>query len=178
MEFPACEDVVMDPTPGRLLLATPQMLEPTFHRTVILMLEHNMVGSLGVVLNRPTEVRIADALPGWATAVGEPEVLFAGGPVEPAGILGIGRGLDGEISPADLDRGPSAVGPVRLFQGYAGWGHGQLDYELTEDAWWVVDSNPEDLFAEDPSELWYQVLGRLPDDRSMLRHMPDDPSLN
>jgi len=168
----------MDPTPGRLLLATPQMLEPTFHRTVILMLEHNVVGSLGVVLNRPTDVRIVDALPDWATAVGAPEVLFAGGPVEPAGILGIGRSMDGEISPADLDRGPSAVGIIRLFQGYAGWGHGQLDYELTEDAWWVVESNPEDLFAEDPAELWYQVLGRQPDNRSMLRHMPDDPSLN
>lgn len=168
----------MEPTPGRLLVATPQLLDPNFHRTVILVLEHNDVGSLGVVLNRPTATDVAEALPGWERAVGEPAVLFEGGPVEPTGVLGVGRDEHGHIAPAELERGPDAVGPVRLFQGYAGWSPGQLEMELAEEAWWVLAAQPDDVFGDDPTELWYRVLGRQPDARSMLRLWPDDPRVN
>lgn len=168
----------MDPTPGRLLLATPQMMDPNFDRTVILMLEHNDVGSLGVVLNRPSEVPVSEALPGWEDAVMAPSVIFAGGPVEPTGILGIGRDMDGRVSPAELQEGPEVVGLVRLFHGYTGWGPDQLVEELAENAWWVVESAPGDLFNDDPAQLWYEVVGRLGDNRSMLRNLPDHPSMN
>ncbi len=159
-------------------MATPQLLDPNFRRTVILILEHNDVGSLGVVLNRPTSVPVDEALPGWEEAVGAPPVLFAGGPVEPTGVLGVGRTPEGEIAPAALELGPGAVAPVRLFQGYAGWSPGQLDAELAEDAWWVIEAVPDDVFGDDPSELWYAVLGRQRDDRSRFGLWPDDPRLN
>ena len=168
----------MDPLPGQLLVATPQLLDPNFHRTVVLMLEHNELGSLGVVINRPTEVPVLDALPGWEDVAVEPAVLFAGGPVEPTGVLGVGRSSDGTVVPAELERGPDEVGPVRLFQGYSGWSPGQLQMELEEEAWWVIDAEDDDVFADDPSELWYRVLGRQRDERAMFRFWPDDPRLN
>ena len=142
------------------------------------MLEHNDVGSLGVVLNRPSEVPVSEALPGWEDAVMAPSVIFAGGPVEPTGILGIGRDMDGRVSPAELQEGPEVVGLVRLFHGYTGWGPDQLVEELAENAWWVVESAPGDLFNDDPAQLWYEVVGRLGDNRSMLRNLPDHPSMN
>jgi putative transcriptional regulator len=168
----------MEPSPGQLLVATPQLLDTNFLRTVILVLEHNDVGSLGVVLNRPTELAVTEALPGWEVAVMAPAVLFAGGPVERGGILGIGTNDSGEVVPADLELGPDDVGPIRLFEGYAGWSPGQLAVEIAEESWWVLDVDDGDVFGDDPRELWYQVLGRQSDSRSMLRHFPDDPSLN
>jgi len=164
--------------PGQLLVATPMLGERTFHRTVILMLEHNEAGSLGVVLNRPSDVTVAESFPGWQDATVEPMVLFTGGPVEPTGVLGVGRNRDGEVAPADLELGPAEVGPVRLFQGYAGWSPGQLDMELAEDAWWVIDAQDEDIFGNEPGELWYRVLGRQSDDRARYGLFPDDPRLN
>ena len=168
----------MGPAPGQLLVATPMLGERTFHRTVILMLEHNDAGSLGVVLNRPSEVTVAESFPGWEVATVEPTVLFTGGPVEPTGVLGVGRNSEGDVSPADLELGPMNVGPVRLFQGYAGGAAGQLERELAEDAWWLGDAHDDDIFGPEPQELWYRVLGRQPDDRSRYRLFPDDPRLN
>ena len=164
--------------PGQLLVATPILGESTFHRTVILMLEHNEAGSLGVVLNRPSAVAVADSFPGWEEATVSPMVLFEGGPVEPSGVLGVGRNNAGEVAPADLELGPAGVGPVRLFQGYAGWSPGQLAMELGEQAWWIIDAEDDDIFGNEPRELWYNVLGRQSDERSRYRLFPDDPRLN
>ena len=168
----------MEPVPGQLLVATPQLLDPNFVRTVILILEHNDVGSLGVILNRPTTTALTEALPGWEIAAHVPAVLFAGGPVALGGILGVGTNSSGDVAPADLELGPDAVGPVRLFQGYAGWSPGQLEAELAEESWWLLDTAPDDVFGDDPAELWYRVLGRQNDSRSLLRLFPDDPKLN
>ena len=81
----------------------------------------------------------------------------------------------------DLSVDPSqfaeSVDPVLVFTGYAGWGAGQLDMELAEGAWWVFDSEPDDLSA-DPAELWHQVLARQSSAATLLREHPDDPSLN
>lgn len=168
----------MGPMPGRLLVATTLLLDSNFHRTVILLLEHNEEGSIGVVINRPTEVPVDQALPGWEEAAVEPQVLFSGGPVEPTGVLGVGRDAEGDLGAAELELGPLAVGPVRLFQGYAGWSAGQLVAELEEGAWWVIEAEPSDIFSDDPGELWYEVLGRQKDRRSMFRFWPDDPRSN
>src|SRR5262249_29551527 len=83
---------------GRLLVATPDLDDPNFFRSVVLVLEHNREGALGVVLNRPGATAVATPLPAWAALVVEPAVLFVGGPVQPEAAIGIGRRVDGDAA--------------------------------------------------------------------------------
>src|SRR5687768_2508756 len=131
-----------EPVRGKLLVATPDLEDPNFFRTVVLMLEHTDDGALGVVLNRPTIAELTEPLPAWAPMAAEPAVVFTGGPVQPEAAIGLGRRTPGEGEPdgfaalfgdlgtVDLERPPDAVVPVidriRVFAGYAGWGPGQL----------------------------------------------------
>ncbi len=183
------------PVAGCLLLATPVIAEPTFFRTVVLLLEHDdAVGSLGVVLNRPMELTVADTLPAWAGLTSPPGVLFAGGPVAEGSALALGRvttadplpagvtSVFGPLAVVDLDTevsvAGSVVGELRLYSGYAGWGPGQLRNELRSQAWWVLPSLPGDWFSTDPSELWYRVLGRQGGSWAMWAHAAEDPEVN
>jgi putative transcriptional regulator len=178
---------------GRLLVATPALSDPNFDRAVVLLLDHDGDGSLGVVLNRPTPVGVADVLDDWADHTGEPAVVFQGGPVSPASALGVAvvpggdgpagwRRVHGAIGLVDLESPPgplgAALGSLRIFAGYAGWGAGQLEGELTEGAWYVVESEPGDVSSPTPERLWRDVLRRQRGELAMLATYPDDPSLN
>ncbi len=178
---------------GSLLVATPLLDDPNFRRTVVLVLEHDDEGALGVVLNRPSEVEVGSALPEWGDRVVRPEVIFVGGPVSQGGVLGLARAAADDVGPGwnpvlpngigslDLDLAPDEIGPfepARVYSGYAGWGAGQLEAELAEHAWWVVDARHEDLFASDPDTLWTRVLARSDDNLPLFAHFPPDPSLN
>lgn len=169
-------------TAGRLLVAAPALEDPNFRRTVVYMLAHDPDGALGLVLNRPGKLPAAAALPHWASRAAEPALLFQGGPVEPGGVIGLGRRVDGSAVALDLAEEPETVGPdagiVRLFAGYAGWGPGQLDGELSLGGWLVVDATPEDAFTAEPADLWRAVLRRQPGSTGWLADYPDDPSLN
>ena len=179
---------------GRLLVATPALADPNFDRAVVLLLDHDEEGSLGVVLNRPTPVDVGDILEGWADLAGEPGVVFQGGPValdsalalavvpgEDSGPLGWRR-VHGAIGLVDLEAPPellaSALGSLRIFAGYAGWGPGQLEDELVEGAWYVVESEPGDVSSPSPERLWREVLRRQRSELAMVATYPDDPSLN
>ncbi|MEH6379586.1 YqgE/AlgH family protein [Streptomyces sp. KLMMK] len=190
---------------GRLLVATPALADPNFDRAVVLLLDHDEEGSLGVILNRPTPVGVADILESWAALAGEPGVVFQGGPVSLDSALGVavvpGEGGDktgasavagdgplgwrrvhGAIGLVDLEAPPellaAALGSLRIFAGYAGWGPGQLEDELVEGAWYVVESEPGDVSSPDPSQLWRAVLRRQRNELAMVATYPDDPSLN
>lgn len=182
---------------GRLLVATPALADPNFDRAVVLLLDHDEEGSLGVVLNRPTPVDVADILQAWAGLAGEPGVVFQGGPVSLDAALGVAvvpggtsgddgplgwRRVRGAIGLVDLETPPEllapAVGSLRIFAGYAGWGPGQLEDELEEGAWYVVESEPGDISSPDPERLWRQVLRRQRNELAMVATYPDDPSLN
>ena len=177
---------------GRLLVATPALADPHFERSVVFVLEHDNEGALGVVLNRPTPVDVSEVLEPWAELAGEPGVVFQGGPVAldaalalavvpGAGPLGWRR-VHGSIGVVDLDAPPEVlaaeVGSLRVFAGYAGWGAEQLERELDEGAWYVVDSEPGDVCAPEPERLWRAVLRRQHGSLAMLATYPDDPSLN
>lgn len=181
------------PTKGSLLVATPLLDDPNFHRTVVLMLEHDDDGALGVVLNRPSEIVVGSALPDWSDHVGAPDVIFVGGPVSQGGVLALARAAADDVGPGwnpvlptgigslDLDLAPDAIGtfePARVYSGYAGWGAGQLEAELAQHAWWVVDAHDEDLFTPDPDALWSRVLARADDNLPLFAHFPPDPSMN
>ncbi|MBH1932803.1 YqgE/AlgH family protein [Streptomyces sp. AV19] len=187
---------------GRLLVATPALSDPNFDRAVVLLLDHDEEGSLGVVLNRPTPVGVADILASWAFLAGEPGVVFQGGPVSLDSALGVAvvpgerqakdvptvdgpigwRRVHGAIGLVDLEAPPELLGPavgsLRIFAGYSGWGPGQLEEELVDGAWYVVESEPGDVSSPDPSRLWRSVLRRQRNELAMVATYPDDPSLN
>ena len=181
----------MTSTKARLLVATPELLDPNFHRSVVLVLEHNDDGALGVVLNRPRLVSGGDAVPQWADRLAFPSRLHSGGPVSEGSVIGLALGpaggidglspLLGQLGVVDLHRSPEElpdVEPVRLFAGYSGWSAGQLDAELLAGGWIVVDALPEDALTPSPEELWQAVLGRQPGLLGHLAGYPDDPRLN
>ncbi|MFF2407426.1 YqgE/AlgH family protein [Streptomyces sp. NPDC058092] len=178
---------------GRLLVATPALADPNFDRAVVLLLDHDEEGSLGVVLNRPTPVGVGDVLMSWAGLTGEPGVVFQGGPVSLDSALGVAvipgdegplgwRRVYGAIGLVDLEAPPellaAALGSLRIFAGYAGWGPGQLEKELAEGAWYVVESEPGDVSSPRPEHLWRAVLRRQRSELAMIATYPDDPSLN
>jgi putative transcriptional regulator len=175
---------------GRLLMATPSLLDPNFYRTAVLMIEHDEEGSLGVVLNRPLDIPVADYLDDWETLVVDPPVVFAGGPVQQEVALAVGRGpqsegdisalIIGDIQLIDLDLDPAAVPfeQIRVFSGYAAWGPGQLEAELGEEAWWIVECDQEDPFTTDPQALWSTILKRQGGRLALFATLPDNPGLN
>jgi putative transcriptional regulator len=187
-------DVVTELT-GRLLVATPALGDPNFARTVVLVLDHDDSGALGVVVNRPTTVAVADVLPDWQPFTTDPSVLFHGGPVAVDSALGLAvlpgqgqseplgwRRVKDGLGLVDLDAPPEVLAAdmadLRIFAGYSGWGTGQLEDELTDGAWYVVPSQARDVFSVEPSSLWRAVLRRQGGELAMVSTYPDDPSLN
>lgn len=176
---------------GRLLVATPPLADGNFDRSVLLLLEHGDEGALGIVLNRPAGVDIAEPLDRWAGFASSPQVFFVGGPVEPSAVIALGLSRDGgphvssvvgHVATIDLTADPlevvGALQGLRLFHGYAGWGAGQLEGELEAGAWIVADFVDDDAFTGRPEELWRTVLGRQPGRLAWLANYPDDPELN
>ncbi|UYQ62386.1 YqgE/AlgH family protein [Streptomyces peucetius] len=178
---------------GRLLVAAPALADPNFDRAVVLLLDHDDEGSLGVILNRPTPVVVEDILESWGALAGEPGVVFQGGPVSLDAALGVAvipgdegplgwRRVYGAIGLVDLEAPPEllggALGSLRIFAGYAGWGPGQLEDELQDGAWYVVESEPGDVSSPRPESLWRSVLRRQRNELAMFATYPDDPSLN
>ena len=196
------------PTPGSLLVALPTLEEPTFHRTVILMLAFGPAeGALGVVLNRPNEVPVGALLPGWDSMAAPPDSVFVGGPVSRDSVIclatlrpGVSTGQDGDEVPGcapipgggssgqqrletvDLNRDPSEVGDaieaVRLFSGYTGWSAGQLEGELLAGSWLVLPAEEGDAFTDDPAGLWTRVLSRQGGHVALYAKAPPKLSMN
>jgi len=176
---------------GQLLIASPALLDPNFARTVVLVVEHNDEGAMGIVLNRPSTAAVAEAVPPLEDLVGEDEPVFVGGPVEPAAVVVLAEFSDTDAAAAlvfgDLgflraDADPSVLDAAarrfRVFAGYSGWGAGQLEAELEEPSWIVVDAETDDAFADDPDQLWRTVLQRKGGSFSLMENMPFDPGLN
>ena len=189
----------MEPAPGNLLIASPTLSDPHFARTIVLLLDAGHDGALGVVLNRPSAVDVGEVLAGWGDLVSGPGVLFKGGPVETDSALAIAdvgdvNGADESDEPVgwrrvfanvgllDLDAPVELLGPalsgLRIFAGYAGWSAGQLEDEIAEGAWYVVEAETHDAFQPDPDRLWVEVLRRQGGQLAMLATMPVEPNLN
>jgi putative transcriptional regulator len=170
---------------GSLLVATPALVDPNFRRTVVLVAEHGEAGAMGVVLNRPSETAVAEAIPELVSFAGDEEPVFVGGPVAVDSLLALAEVEEPDES---LELVVGAVGFVqdlevpalrgRVFVGYAGWSPGQIEAELDEESWIVVPAEPDDVFSDDPDELWSSVLRRQGGPLALLSSMPPDPSLN
>jgi putative transcriptional regulator len=167
-----------------LLVASPLLLEPVFHRSVILLLEDNDEGAFGLILNHESDESVEAHLPGWGRLAAGSGTIHIGGPVEPAVGLALAPARSGDdamlpgLTMIDLESEPEAnLTSVRIYAGYTGWAPGQLDFELEEGSWYVVPAAPDDPF-DDPEGQWSRVLRRQPGFLAMLATFPDDPGLN
>jgi putative transcriptional regulator len=183
----------MDSLRGKLLLAAPALKDPNFDRTVVFIAEHSDDGAMGLVLNRPSEAPVAEAIPdlGWV-ADSAAENVYVGGPVAPNGVIVLAEWddpsqavvlIDDDLGfvpgdSEDIDTLAAAVRRARVYAGHAGWGPGQLEDELAEEAWIVEAPLREELFSDDPEGLWSAVLRRKGREFALLSTMPPDPSLN
>jgi putative AlgH/UPF0301 family transcriptional regulator len=186
-----------DVRPGSLLVALPVLTDPTFAGAVVYVLDHSDTGTLGVVLGRPSEVRISDVLPGWSELAVEPGVFHVGGPCETDTALCLAtrdgsepadpdsglRQVAGTVHLVDLDCEPEDLDGeltgLRVFAGYAGWSDGQLAGEMAEGAWACVAGMPGDVLAQASGpELWRAVLRRQTGRLGVLSTAPADPSAN
>ena len=169
---------------GQLLIAAPSLFD-YFRRTVVLVIEHNDEGAMGVVLNRASETRVTEVVPALAELAGEDELVHVGGPVSPEAVVALaefddpgdaGTPVIGPLGLLDPDRPDAPLRRLRVYAGYAGWAPGQLEGELEQEAWIVESASPEDPFAED--DLWARALQRKGGAYALLATMPADPSQN
>ncbi len=184
----------MDSLQGHLLIASPHLPDPNFYRAVVLMIEHQQEGALGLILNRIGNLTLADAWDEPETPLADPEKLIrVGGPVEgPLMALHGHEGLGGHLPLPGLffagDR--DIIGRLvqqtehvyHLFMGYAGWGPGQLEGELEIGGWLTMPAKPAHVFQWDVETLWEEVVHLIGDEITSealgIRRRPIDPSAN
>src|SRR5690348_11403994 len=161
----------MDFLQGKLLVSSPSLIDPNFRKTVVLIAHHDEEGAMGLVLSRPSDVAATDAVPALGGLPGADDPVYVGGPVQPEAFMVLADFEDVDeaaapimaslgFMPADAEPDGLSIRRLRLFAGYSGWGAGQLEAELEESSWIVVDALTEDAFARDPDELWRNVLQR------------------
>ncbi len=181
-------------TPGVLLVASTELGDGVFDQSVVLVLDSDESGSLGVVINRESTIDLRSALPVWASLVSEPQVLFEGGPVSQNGAVCLAKlanptedppgwrrihddlGLLHLDTPTEIARG--AYADLRIFAGYAGWEAGQLEGELLRGDWHRVRRLDEDVFCLSTEGLWRRVLRRQGFDLALMSTWSEDPEAN
>ena len=162
---------------GMLLVASPSLEDPNFRQAVVLVVEHGPEGTIGLILNRSTNVLLSKALPDIAVLKGTSYRLFAGGPVEPTRLILLFRlkeppaearsVFDGVYvggTPKILERIITQAKPTetfRAFAGFAGWAPGQLKYEMLQGGWATLPPDSIGIFDKDPAVLWSDCLSRL-----------------
>ena len=179
------------PGPGVFLVAKRALGGSYFRQSVVFLIEHDENGSLGLIVNRSSEIRLADALPDIESGRATAHRLYYGGPVEPSVITMLLRGQSATPGMAHvvgsvyvsadrrvLDRALAAnkdAGELRIYFGYSGWGAGQLDFELGRGSWHVVKADPDAVFSADSDSLWERLIEQLEPEgmevRDLRRHV-------
>ena len=170
------QDVVSTPAPGMFLVASPKMRDPRFKQTVILLVEHSAEGSLGFIVNRRTDMTVADAFPELDQHRQLEHALYFGGPVQPSRIMYVYSDTD-QITEQKVISGvywganyedlkgilnEKNEDTLRIFFGYAGWGPGQLEFELSLGDWQLLPASSDHIFSKDSKHLWH-LLNRKKD---------------
>ena len=168
-----------NPAPGQgsFLVAKRSLQDPGFAETVVYLVAHGEEGSVGLIVNRPSRLDLAETVPDLAQAQIPDYRLYYGGPVELSMVLMLARGetvSEGLIHVSD-DVYISSERPVmedalaaaataqelRFYLGYSGWSSGQLDFEIARDSWHIVPGDPDVIFAADSASLWQGFIDRL-----------------
>ncbi len=177
---------------GQLLLDGGKLAGSFFHRTVVLVCEHDSDGAFGLVLNRTTGKNIGDALAADLRDHLKREELFLGGPVQPTALsylhsdsfipdanvmpnLSLGHSLEELV---DLGENFSPAQQLKVFAGYAGWSSGQLDEEMKRGSWLTHPAKLEHVFDPDPATLWKRIVRTKGWDYKLLAEGPEDISWN
>lgn len=180
---------------GDLLIATPMLSDPNFHRTVILICDHDLEGSFGLVINRPTQIPVDRVLEAMDAEGTSSTCVQFGGPVESDKVFALVHGQghsqqDREVGsgiylPEDLTRsierirsGSESVEHYLFFLGYSGWGAGQLEQEVREQSWVLSKGAQVGLFQTPADQMWAKVLGEMGGEQTLWSWMPPDPGLN
>ena len=175
---------------GALLVASPSLDDPNFHQSVLLIIEHGRGGTVGLILNRPTDVLLSDVLQDLPMLKRTTHRLFAGGPVGQTQMVLLFR-LEGPYpdarlifsriyvgTPRVLERiitQPKPTETFRAFAGFAGWAPGQLEHEMLEGAWGVLPKHSFDIFDKDPATLWRDSITRLQAPRTISNRYVGGP---
>lgn len=182
----------MESLRGKLLIASPAIVDPNFRQTVVLLAEHTGEGAMGVVLNREGSATVGEAVPGLAYLADEDDAVYVGGPVSANAVTVLADFEDPRraallvdetvgfvpASVEDEDGLAAAVRRSRVFAGHAGWGPGQLEVEMEEESWIVEPVRGDDVFTDEPDLLWSTVLRRKGGEFALIATMPADPSVN
>jgi putative transcriptional regulator len=184
----------MESLKGYLLIATPQLLDPNFGRTVLLIFDHTDEGAAGVVLNRPTEMTVTEISEQvfqerleWSKAIHlggpVPGPLIAIHTVESLGDDEIFAGLHRTVDPAKIEEVVRRnAEPSLIVANYAGWGPGQLEREIRENSWLFLPATAEHVFWPGESDLWDTVVKKVSASQLTrilgIREIPSDPNLN
>lgn len=181
------------PQKGMMLVALPALLDPNFRQTVILLCEHNSEGSLGLIVNRPTDAELSNILPEAEAFRDRQDSVYEGGPVQKNALMALYHGLPaaeavsvfgdiyltGNLGALDcavsIQPGHSRV---RFYLGYAGWSPLQLEGELAAGGWKLLPGDPDLVFGSEAPRLWSDMMRSLGDEFEMYSHMPEDPSSN
>lgn len=179
--------------PGDLLVSHVQVNDGVFDQAVVLVLDHDETGTLGVVLNKFSDIELESVLPTWTDHVCAPQVLFDGGPVSQNGAICLAS-LAGDEEPPGWRRVFADVGllhldtpielvvgayaSLRIFAGYAGWEARQLEVELAQGWWFVAEATYADVFGVQPEKLWRTVLRRQAPEVAVYSTWTDDPESN
>lgn len=163
------------PEKGIFLVATPGMQDPRFRRSVVLLLEHGEEGTLGLIVNKATEISLSQVLPDLDDSGEESGLLFFGGPVGLDGILFLTRNeqpperaepvmedvyYSGDRMLLEELLGQNkGSGELRVFLGNSGWSPGQLAAEIREGAWKLVPGDSQMLFEADLDDIWPDLIG-------------------
>ena len=163
------------PARGKFLIASRQLVEPTFARRVVLLLDHDAQGGIGLIVNRPTGVPLTRVVPGLEGLPGRDEPIRSGGPVERNRLFLLMRAdsrppgtepiLEDTFGSSTLDplRALLASGEAEsvhfaVYAGYAGWAPGQLEAEIERGDWHVAAGRSEHVFDTDPAEVWLRLI--------------------
>lgn len=196
------------PSAGDLLVATPRLVDPNFDRTVVYVIEHQEAGTLGVVINRVSDISCAAAVPRWASRFDEGSAVGLGGPVEPQGLLALGttargqpstslpttgagvtsssaddswRSVSGGVGLVDLTSDPDELDAEVVAVRIYGGHAGWGPGQLRGElqaGCWWVFDSAPGDLVTDAETLWFEVLGRQPTPAGLLANYPDDPALN
>ncbi len=164
------------PAKGKFLIASRRLADPRFRETVVLLISYGDDGVTGIIINRPTEVRLADMLPSVQGLKGRADVVYYGGPVEGRRMLMLVRSGErpegsarvfGDVyvssSKSTLENMLAAhkmAKHLRVYAGYAGWMPRQLDGEVSRGDWLIVSADERSVFEKKPSELWPELIRR------------------
>jgi putative transcriptional regulator len=165
---------------GKFLVASRKVKDPRFSETVILLVQYGFHGAVGLIINRPTEVKLSTIWPDIAGLKDRNETLFIGGPMgmkqmmlliqsgrRPADAHDVFNDVYASTSMTTLRQltdDPVKGERFKAYTGYSGWAAGQLDREISRGDWHVMDADARTIFEKDPSEVWQELIRRLSGD--------------